>query len=425
MVTPIRMPKLGMSMEEGRVITWAVEPGGAVTKGELLLIIETEKAENEIEATTSGFLRHVYVEAETDDAVPCGTLLAAVTETADEAFDVAAFRADNEPVTAPKTVPAPAAPAAQPSRAPRVGGAITPAARGMAKKLGIDVTTVPGSGPGGRVLREDVEAFVARRKDLVSVADGVALEVHVEGAGDPVLLLPGFGSDISVFAQQTPALLESHRVSAVNPRGVGLSDAPEADAYDVATLAADAAALIDAPAHVIGASHGSAVAIELALTHPEKVRTLVLVTPLLEATPRLLAVIDAWCAVAPAGGDALAAMLLPWMFSDGFLADAAKRRLVARGLAATAAKIPQATLERTAAGLRAWSGTRDADVAKIAVPTLVVAGGVDLLVPDGAEVAARIPGAKCEVVPDSGHALSVEAADVLTRLVTDHLAAHA
>ena len=426
MAIAVRMPKLGMSMEEGRVVTWEVEPGGRVEKGELLLIIESEKAEIEIESTHSGHLRHVYIEAGDEDPLPCGTLLAAIAETPDEAFDAEAFRAEHDQPQMPKPSthkPAEATPAAT-ARAPgKKGRAITPAAGGLAKKLGIDVTTVPGSGPGGRVLREDVEAFAARRKDLVYVAEGVALEVGTDGEGDPVVLLPGFGSDISVFARQTPMLVERYRVSAVNPRGVGLSDAPETPSYEVATFASDAAALIEAPAHVIGTSHGAAVALELALSHPEKVRSLALVTPFLEATPRLLAVIDAWIRAADADPDVLAAMLLPWMFSDAFLADEAQRRLVRRGLADVAARIPTVTLERTAAGLRAWSGARSDVVEKLRVPTLVVAGGADLLAPHAAEVARRIPAAKCEVVAGSGHAVSIEAPDALNTALANHLAA--
>ena len=88
---------------------------------------------------------------------------------------------------------------------------------------------IAGSGPGGRVTREDVEAWVERRRDLVEVAPGVALEVPQQGSGDPVLLLPGFGTDVSAFAPQIAALAERFRVLGVNPRGVGLSDAPEAD----------------------------------------------------------------------------------------------------------------------------------------------------------------------------------------------------
>ena len=59
--------------------------GDAVEKGDVVLVFESEKTESEVEALSSGFFRHVYVEA--DETVPCGTLLAAITDTADEPFD--------------------------------------------------------------------------------------------------------------------------------------------------------------------------------------------------------------------------------------------------------------------------------------------------------------------------------------------------
>ena len=65
------MPKLGMTMEEGIVIDWPLAVGGAVEKGDIVLVIESEKAEVEIEAPASGVLRHVYIEA--GETVSCGT----------------------------------------------------------------------------------------------------------------------------------------------------------------------------------------------------------------------------------------------------------------------------------------------------------------------------------------------------------------
>jgi pimeloyl-ACP methyl ester carboxylesterase len=259
---------------------------------------------------------------------------------------------------------------------------------------------------------------------LVPVADGLALEVPAAGQGDPVLLLPGFGTDVAAFARQTPMLAERHRVRGVNPRGVGLSDAPEAASYEVADLAADAAALIDAPTHVIGASLGAAVALELALTRPERVRSLTLITPFLEASPRLLAVTEAWCRVAAlAGPEGVAAMLLPWLFSDGYLVDGGARRRTLRGLVEIAARVPAATLERSAAGLRAWSGSRAESARDVKPPTLVLVAGGDLLTPDGEAVARAIPGSRGVVVPGAGHALALEAPEAVNAAMAEHLAA--
>jgi pyruvate dehydrogenase E2 component (dihydrolipoamide acetyltransferase) len=428
--TAIAMPRLGMTMEEGRVVEWPLALGDRVEKGQVVVIIESEKAEAEIDATAAGYFRHIYVEV--DEVVPCATLLGAITDTPDEPFDAEAFaREHGGPPEAPKAAAPVSSRAAASAPAPGPGTArgdrrkpVAPAARALARKLGLDAEHVPGTGPGGRVTKADVEAFAAARAALVEVAPGVALEVPTQGeGGDPVLLLPGFGTDVSVFARQVPALAATHRVLGVNPRGVGLSDAPEQERYEVPQAAADAAAVSEAPAHVIGASLGAAVAIELALAHPERVRTLTLVTPFVEASPRLLTVVDGWCGLAREVPPAtLAHMLLPWFFSSAFLADAAARERTLRGLAETSARVPATTLARSAAGLRAWSGSRGEMLAEIAAPTLVIAGGGDLLTGDAEAIAAAIPRAGCVVVPGAGHAVALEAPEPVNRAILAHLA---
>lgn len=423
MPTAIAMPRLGMTMEEGTVVEWPLAVGDRVEKGDVVLIIESEKAETEVEAVASGFFRHVYVEA--GETVACGALLGAITETADEPFDADAFHAaEHRPLErAGGGLQVKAAAAEASGRAAtRPERPVAPAARAAARKLGIDARLVPGTGPGGRVTKQDVEAFAAAREARVTVADGVALEVLVEGEGEAVLLLPGLGTDVSVFARQTPLLAERFRVHAVNPRGVGLSDAPEAEAYEVAQTAADAAAAFEGAAHVIGASLGAAAALELALTRPERVRSLTLITPFVDVTPRLVAVARGWQRLAQeASPEALAQGLLPWFFSSAFLADEAGVARTLRGLAQTVARVPPSTLARTTAGMGRWSGTRRADLGDVAAPTLVVAAGEDLLTPDAAAVAEAIPGAKLLVVERAGHAVALEAADAVNEAVAAHL----
>jgi len=423
MATAIVMPKLGMSMREGTVISWPAAVGASLAKGQVVLVVESEKAQVEVEATQAGVFRHVFVPV--GETVPCGTLLGAITASMEEPFDAEAFRREHDrpetvvpPVAAPRTAPRPAAVAAAATRVP-----VAPAARAVARTLGIDVNDVPGSGPGGRVIKEDVEAFAARRERLVEVAPGVRLEVLREGTGETILLLPGFGTDVSSFALQTRALVQSHALIAVNPRGVGLSDAPDLPAYDVPTAAADAAALLDAAAHVVGASLGAATAIELALRYPDRVRSLTLITPFVDASARLLAVLDAWCRIAAeAGAETLARALLPWMFSERFLQDATDRERTCRGLAVACANVPAPTLERSAAGLRAWSGTRRDQLGELHVPVVVLAAGADLLTPDGATVAAAIPQASLRVIEGAGHALTIEAVEQVTAVIRAHVA---
>jgi len=426
--TGIAMPRLGMTMEEGIVIEWPLAVGDPITKGETVLIIESEKAEVEIESPATGVLRHIYVEE--GETVPCGTPLGAITDSVDEPFDAQAFHAtiavlDAEPEASAETEataqtdrsPAPVATDGRGSRKP-----VVPAARALAKKLGIDPEHVSGSGPNGRVTKQDVEAFAAQREALTPVAEGVALEVLSAGEGDPVVLLPGFGTDVSAFAMQTGMLSERFRVMGINPRGVGLSDAPEAQEYPVAQTAADAAAAYEGSAHVIGASLGAAVAIELALTRPDRVRSLTLITPFDEATGRLRAVAAGWQRVAAeASPEGLAASLLPWLFSAGTLADEAARERLQRGLAQTVKRAPAATLARMAAGLEGWSGSRAQDLASLSMSTLVIAAAEDLLTPGADALAARIPGAKLVVVPHAGHAVAIEAAEAVNEAIAVHL----
>jgi pimeloyl-ACP methyl ester carboxylesterase len=175
---------------------------------------------------------------------------------------------------------------------------------------------------------------------------------------------------------------------------------------------------------VVGASLGAAVALELALTAPERVRSLTLITPFVVADARLRAVCDAWrqlaAEVAP---ESVARMLLPWFFSAIFLEDEMRRRRVLRGLATTVAKVPAASLARSSAGLHAWSGSRVDELSRVKVPTLVVVAGADLITPNAAAIAEGIRGARCCVVSEAGHAVAIEAPGAVTEAITAHLAA--
>ena len=343
----------------------------------------------------------------------------------DDPFDAEAFhKAHHNPEAAPQAAAA-AAPA--PAVAPVAGTAsgriaIAPAARALAKKLDLDPADVPGTGPGGRITKEDVATYAERRKHLVAVPSGASLEVPRQGKGAPILVLPGFGTDLGAFARQVPLLAERFEAIGVHPRGVGLSEAPEADAYDLGEAADDVASLVGDPAHVVGASLGAAVAIEFALRHPTLVRSLTLLTPFVEARARLLAVLDLWAAAAATGApDLVASATLPWLFAESTLADPRARDRVHRGLADIAGRVDPASLPRWARGIAAWSGSRAGDLDSIAVPTLVVAGAQDLLTPGAESLAAEIPAAKCVVVSGAGHAVALEAADAVNEALVQHL----
>lgn len=109
--------------------------------------------------------------------------------------------------------------------------------------------------------------------------NGVALVYEVAGAGVPVVLIHGAQGDQTMFSGLAPALATKYRVLTFDQRGSGLSEKPHTE-YSIAQLADDTAALMEhvgfAQAHIVGVSMGGMIALEFALRHPAKTRTLVL-----------------------------------------------------------------------------------------------------------------------------------------------------
>jgi pyruvate/2-oxoglutarate dehydrogenase complex dihydrolipoamide acyltransferase (E2) component len=146
------MPPLGQTSDELRVLTWFKAEGETVREGEPLLEIETDKATLEVEASVSGTLLRV-LSAE-GESVTAGTVLGWLGEPGEQIVE-----ADEPAVAAPASAVVPAPVADHPAPAARTGGVLaTPAARMLAKALGVDLGQVTGSGPDGRIERRDVEA---------------------------------------------------------------------------------------------------------------------------------------------------------------------------------------------------------------------------------------------------------------------------
>ena len=172
MATPLPMPKLGLTMEEGTILKWRKGEGEAVEKGEIILDIQTDKVEYEVESPGGGLLLKML--AGEGDVVPCGTDIAVIGETGEDISgfggggpaetpveaEPGAADAPPAPPPAPAPTPVPAAPLpAQPAPAGRVFA--SPAARRVARELGIDFRVLTGSGPGGRIVQADVRAAAA------------------------------------------------------------------------------------------------------------------------------------------------------------------------------------------------------------------------------------------------------------------------
>jgi pyruvate dehydrogenase E2 component (dihydrolipoamide acetyltransferase) len=171
MATELKMPALSPTMEEGTLAKWLVKEGDTVSSGDILAEIETDKATMEFEAVDEGTVAKILV-PEGTDGVKVGTAIALIAGEGEDASAAAPSTApateapkppaDEKPAaapapTAPAPVETPAAPA-QPAVAPQTSDRIkaSPLARRLAEAQGIDLSSLKGSGPGGRIVRADL-----------------------------------------------------------------------------------------------------------------------------------------------------------------------------------------------------------------------------------------------------------------------------
>jgi pyruvate dehydrogenase E2 component (dihydrolipoamide acetyltransferase) len=174
-VTKVVMPKLSEAMETGKLLRWLKQEGDRISGGDIIAEIETDKADIELEAFGSGVLRKLLATPGT--AVPVGGLIAVIAEPGEDISAVVggapAPAAAPAPSPAPGPAPVAAAPAPQLGPGAGVGSAATvlpparlrvsPLARKLAQRASIDLARVTGTGPGGRIIQRDIEAFVAAR----------------------------------------------------------------------------------------------------------------------------------------------------------------------------------------------------------------------------------------------------------------------
>jgi pyruvate dehydrogenase E2 component (dihydrolipoamide acetyltransferase) len=144
MAVQIKMPALSPTMEEGTLARWLVKVGDTIQSGDIMAEIETDKATMEFEAVDEGVIAEILIDEGTE-GVKVGAVIARLTVEGDEAA----------PTPAPSEGASPAAaPAAD-------GPAATPTARKLAEQNGIDLASLTGTGPKGKITREDVEAAIA------------------------------------------------------------------------------------------------------------------------------------------------------------------------------------------------------------------------------------------------------------------------
>jgi pyruvate dehydrogenase E2 component (dihydrolipoamide acetyltransferase) len=152
----VTMPKWGLTMKQGKLSKWFKKEGDAIQKGEPLFEVETEKITNKVEAPASGTLFQIVIQQ--GAVVPVGTILAVIAEPGEQPERIEGMQmgevVEGEAPRAETRAPA------EPERPKKETFVLaTPAARRLAKELGVDLTAVEGTGPGGRVTEADVTKY--------------------------------------------------------------------------------------------------------------------------------------------------------------------------------------------------------------------------------------------------------------------------
>lgn len=251
---------------------------------------------------------------------------------------------------------------------------------------------------------------------FVTAPDGARLHVLDQGKGDPVLWLQGLNAPAAAWAVQLTHFAPTHRGIAPDARGVGQSDAP-AGPYTTRQMAQDALAALDAcsveRAHVVGLSLGGAVAQELALAHPERVRSLALLSTFAAQSPRSRALLEAWRVLYPVVvadqrlRKAWELQAYSWLFTERYWRSAANVRAALRFASTQPLQTAPGFLGQVDAALSHDSRER---LAALRAPALVIHGALDQLSPkeNAEELARLIPGAELLLLPEVGHAVNLE-----------------
>lgn len=201
MATDVIMPKVDMDQETGTVGQWLKNDGDEVRQGETILEIETDKVAIEVEAPASGILTNILVEE--GETVPIATVIATILAPGEELPEKAEPSAAAE--AAPKPVALPEA-----AKAPESGNGVpvTPVARNFARASGVDISTVTGTGPRGKVTRRDVEQSLAAAQSGISSGKVYATPAARRVAGEHGVALErviGSGPDGRIQAEDVVA----------------------------------------------------------------------------------------------------------------------------------------------------------------------------------------------------------------------------
>jgi pyruvate dehydrogenase E2 component (dihydrolipoamide acetyltransferase) len=194
-----RMPALGADMEYGTLLEWKVAPGALVQRGDVVAVVETDKGAIDVEIFDAGRVEALLVEPGTRVAV--GAVLARLAG------------APGGAAAAPPSAGGPEAPAPEPAPPPAARERVSPAARAHAKKLGVDLAAVAGSGPNGAITFADVERAAAGAQAAPRAGGGGMRAVIAAAMARSKREIPHYYASMSVDWTAARAWLEAHNAS--------------------------------------------------------------------------------------------------------------------------------------------------------------------------------------------------------------------
>jgi pyruvate dehydrogenase E2 component (dihydrolipoamide acetyltransferase) len=334
-ISKLGMPKWGLSMTEGRLLDWLVEEGAEVSAGDELCEVETEKITGAVEATASGVLRRQV--GSVGDVIPVGGLVGVIADASVPDAEIDAFVAEFEATFVPE--------------AEEDAGARTEMAGGI------------------RFLKQGE-------------------------AGEPVVLIHGFGGDLDNWLFSLPALAEEHTVYALDLPGHGGSTK---DVGDGSGLADALVAFLDSQGldtpHLVGHSLGALVAAQVAARG--RAASLTLVAPVGQGSPVDQEYINGFI---DAQSRRELKPLLKLLFAD--------ESLVTRSLVDDVLKYKR--IDGVTEALRTLAGAAFVDAPDVDVPVLTIWGAEDRII---------APGDGAEIVEGAGHSPHMEAAGEVNRLI--------
>ena len=181
MPVEIVMPKLGLTMTEGIIVEWRKKEGDQVKKEEVLFVLETEKVTYEVESPEDGILGRILVHEK--ETVPVGAVVAYLLKPGEGLSDLEGVRPEKVEIVAQPELAQERPPAGQAEVRKETRIKASPLAKKMAKAYNLDLGTLRGSGPGGRITKEDVEKAYERIQK-----EAATPRIKTEGvpAGEPV-----------------------------------------------------------------------------------------------------------------------------------------------------------------------------------------------------------------------------------------------